>query len=137
MLEIDKTLLKAARDVRKNAHAPYSGFFVGAAILADDNKIYAGCNVENAAYPQGNCAEASAISAMLAGGGRRIKRIMTIGSGSVPVTPCGGCRQRIREFADLDVPIICLGLDGGETLMTSLGQLLPHSFGPEFLESKK
>lgn len=136
MLEIDKTLLKAAREVRQNAHAPYSGFFVGAAILADDNKIYAGCNVENAAYPQGNCAEASAISAMLAGGGRRIKRIMTIGAGTAPVTPCGGCRQRIREFADPDVPIICLGLDGGDPLVTSLEQLLPHSFGPQFLESK-
>ncbi len=130
---IDQKLFEAAERVRENAHAPYSGFFVGAAILADDGKIYAGCNVENAAYPQGNCAEASAISAMLAGGGRRIKHILTTGPGTEPVTPCGGCRQRIREFADLDVNITCLGADGGEPLFTSLEQLLPHSFGPEFL----
>ena len=137
MEAIDKTLLEAAVRVREHAHAPYSGFLVGAAILADDGEIYAGCNVENAAYPQGNCAEASAISAMLAGGGRRIKRILTIGSGSEPVTPCGGCRQRIREFAGLGVPIVSVGADGGEMLVRSLKQLLPHSFGPEFLESKK
>lgn len=136
MEAIDQKLLKAAEEVRVNAHAPYSGFFVGAAILADDDEIYAGCNVENAAYPQGNCAEASAISAMLAGGGRRIKRIMTIGPGSEPVTPCGGCRQRIREFADGDVTIVCLGMDGGKPLFTSLEELLPHSFGPEFLGGK-
>lgn len=134
MTSIDQQLLDAAKDVRKNAHAPYSKFFVGAAILADDGKIYAGCNVENAAYPQGNCAEASAISAMLAGGGRRIKTILTTGNGKEPVTPCGGCRQRIREFADLDTPITCVGADGGKPLETSLEQLLPHSFGPEFLD---
>ncbi len=134
MESIGQTLFEAADSVRKNAHAPYSGFFVGAAILADDGNIYAGCNVENAAYPQGNCAEASAISAMLAGGGRRIKRILTTGPGTIPVTPCGGCRQRIREFADLDTPITCLGADGGEPLNTTLAQLLPHSFGPEFLD---
>ncbi len=137
MEAIDKTLLDAARRVRKSAHAPYSDFHVGAAILADDGKVYAGCNVENAAYPLGNCAEASAISAMLAGGGRRIMRILTIGSGKEPVTPCGGCRQRIREFAELDVPVVSVGADGGEMLVRTLEQLLPHSFGPEFLESKK
>jgi cytidine deaminase len=131
---IDQDLFEAAQKVRKHAHVPYSGFRVGAAILADDDKIYAGCNVENAAYPQGNCAEASAISAMLAGGGRRIKHILTTGPGDQPVTPCGGCRQRIREFADFDTPITCLGADGGTPLFTSLEQLLPHSFGPEFLD---
>lgn len=134
MNSIDQQLLDAAKVVRKNAHAPYSKFYVGAAILADDGKIYAGCNVENAAYPQGNCAEASAISAMLAGGGRRIKAILTTGNGQEPVTPCGGCRQRIREFADLDTPVTCIGVDGGKTLETNLQQLLPHSFGPEFLD---
>ena len=135
MEAIDLKLFEAAKKVRENAHAPYSNFFVGAAILADDGNIYAGCNVENAAYPQGNCAEASAISAMLAGGARRIKRILTTGNGDVPVTPCGGCRQRIREFADLDVAITCLGMEGGEILNTTLEELLPHSFGPEFLDS--
>src|SRR5690606_5059169 len=114
------------------AYAPYSGFSVGAAILADDGNVYAGCNVENAAYPVGNCAEPSAIAAMLAGGGKRIERMFVTGPGAVPVTPCGGCRQRIREFAAPDVPIMCLGV-AGEPLYTTLAQLLPHSFGPEFL----
>ena len=128
----DQALFKAAEAVRTKAHVPYSHFAVGAAILADDGKIYAGCNVENAAYPQGNCAEASAISAMIAGGGKRITRIYVTGPGTAPVTPCGGCRQRIREFADLNVTIISHGVDG-QPLSCTLEQLLPHSFGPEFL----
>ena len=133
MTPADKALFEAAEKVRGKAHAPYSKFHVGAAILADDGNIYAGCNVENAAYPLGNCAEASAIAAMIAGGGKRITRLFVTGPGDVPVTPCGGCRQRIREFAELNTPIICLGVDG-KPLMTTLGELLPHSFGPEFLD---
>ena len=128
----DQALFEAAEAVRAKAHAPYSRFQVGAAILADDGKIYTGCNVENAAYPVGNCAEPSAIAAMLAGGGKRIKRIYVTGPGSAPVTPCGGCRQRIREFADLDVEIISHGVEGSPLICT-LDQLLPHSFGPEYL----
>ena len=128
----DQALFEAAEAVRARAHAPYSRFQVGAAILADDGKIYTGCNVENAAYPVGNCAEPSAIAAMLAGGGKRIKRIYVTGPGSAPVTPCGGCRQRIREFADLDVEIISHGVEG-TPLVCTLDQLLPHSFGPEYL----
>ena len=93
----DAELFAAAEAVRARAYAPYSRFAVGAAILADDGRVYAGCNVENAAYPIGNCAEASAIAAMIAGGGRRIRRVYVTGPGAVPVTPCGGCRQRIRE----------------------------------------
>ena len=96
MQPVDKDLFEAAEAVRALAYAPYSKFKVGAAILADNGEIYAGCNVENAAYPQGNCAEASAIAAMIAGGGRRITRIYVTGPGRDPVTPCGGCRQRIR-----------------------------------------
>lgn len=130
--EMDTALFDAAEAVRKRAYAPYSGFQVGAAILADDGQIYAGCNVENAAYPVGNCAEPSAIAAMLAGGGKRIRRIYVTGPGVTPVTPCGGCRQRIREFADLDVEIVSHGIDG-EPLVATLGALLPHSFGPEHL----
>jgi cytidine deaminase len=130
--EIDNKLFAAAEAVRARAHAPYSKFQVGAAILADDGNIYAGCNVENAAYPVGNCAEPSAIAAMIAGGGKRIKRIYVTGPGTAPVTPCGGCRQRIREFADLDVEIISHGVDG-VPLVQTLEQLLPHSFGPEYL----
>lgn len=128
----DADLLAAAEAVRARAYAPYSKFQVGAAILADDGKVYAGCNVENAAYPIGNCAEASAIAAMLAGGGRRIRRIYVTGPGREPVTPCGGCRQRIREFADQDVVVISHGIDG-EPLRQTVAQLLPHSFGPEYL----
>ena len=130
--EIDKALFEAAEAVRARAYAPYSKFQVGAAILADDGQIYAGCNVENAAYPVGNCAEPSAIAAMLAGGGMRIRRIYVTGPGTLPVTPCGGCRQRIREFADPGVEIVSHGVDG-TPLVQTLDQLLPHSFGPEHL----
>lgn len=128
----DEALFKAAEAIRTKAYAPYSKFSVGAAILADDGKIYAGCNIENAAYPVGNCAEASAIAAMIAGGGKRITRIYVTGPGTTPVTPCGACRQRIREFSDLSVTVISHGVDG-EPLVSTLEQLLPHSFGPEFL----
>jgi cytidine deaminase len=130
----DAELFAAAEAIRARAYAPYSRFTVGAAILADDGRVYSGCNIENAAYPVGNCAEASAIAAMIAGGGRRIRRIYVTGPGVNPVTPCGGCRQRIREFADLDVTIISHGVDGAP-LRQTLEQLLPHSFGPEFLPS--
>ncbi|MDP1729969.1 MAG: cytidine deaminase [Devosia sp.] len=132
MAVTDQTLFEAAEAIRAHAYAPYSHFHVGAAILADDGNIYSGCNVENAAYPQGNCAEASAIAAMIAGGARRIKRVYVTGPGREPVTPCGGCRQRIREFADPDVTVISHGVDG-TPLESTLGELLPHSFGPEFL----
>lgn len=133
-VSIDKALFDAAEAVRQRAHVPYSKFAVGAAILADDGEIYAGCNVENAAYPQGNCAEASAIAIMIAAGARRIKRIYVTGPGKDPVTPCGGCRQRIREFADLDVTVISHGV-AGAPLGNTIGELLPHSFGPEYLEA--
>lgn len=133
MAVTDHDLFTAAEAIRAKAYAPYSRFKVGAAILADDGKVYTGCNIENAAYPQGNCAEASAIAAMIAGGATRIKRIYVTGPGSVPVTPCGGCRQRIREFADLDVTVISHGVEGAP-LAESLGGLLPHSFGPEYLD---
>lgn len=128
----DAELFAAAEAIRAKAYAPYSKFQVGVAILADDDKIYAGCNVENAAYPIGNCAEASAIAAMIAGGGKRIRRVYVTGQGREPVTPCGGCRQRIREFADLDAVVISHGVEG-EPLQQTVAQLLPHSFGPEFL----
>ena len=94
-------LFAAAKAAQANAYAPYSRFNVGAAILTPSGAIYAGCNVENAAYPQGACAEAGAISAMALAGERRIAEILVIGDGDALVTPCGGCRQRIREFAAL------------------------------------
>jgi cytidine deaminase len=128
----DTELYAVAEAVRAHAYAPYSRFHVGVAILSDDGKVYAGCNVENAAYPIGNCAEASAIAAMIAGGGKRIMRVYVTGPGAAPVTPCGGCRQRIREFADLNVTVISHGVEG-QPLSQTVAQLLPYSFGPEFL----
>ena len=129
-------LFKAAERVRKHAHVPYSRFHVGAAILADDGQIYAGCNVENASYPEGNCAETAAICAMVSAGAKRIRRVYVTGPGRQPVTPCGGCRQRIREFGGPDTPITCHGVDG-KPLETTLGNLLPQSFGPDHLEAGK
>ena len=135
-MAMDDILLAAAKAAMDKAYAPYSKFQVGAALRTPDGQIFSGCNVENAAYPQGCCAEASAISAMVMAGGRKIAEIAVLGKGDALVTPCGGCRQRIREFADLDVPVICHGVEG-EPLVTTLAELLPHSFGPEHLGAAK
>ena len=125
-------LFEAARVARERAYAPYSRFTVGAALRDEHGAIHAGCNVENAAYPVGTCAEAGAIAAMVAAGGRRITAILVCAEGARPVTPCGACRQRIREFAEPDVPIHAAG-PGGPLLCATLEQLLPASFGPETL----
>ncbi|MGA1491943.1 MAG: cytidine deaminase [bacterium] len=125
-------LLEAARDARKKAYAPYSRFLVGAAILDDQGKLHKGCNVENAAYPQGTCAEAGAIAAMILAEGRRIKALAVVGESLDPVTPCGGCRQKIREFAAPTTPIL-IGDLKVLRLRQTLAELLPHSFGPEYL----
>lgn len=125
-------LFAAAQPVQARAYAPYSHFKVGAALLADDGAVYSGCNVENAAYPVGACAEAGAISAMIAGGGRAIRALLVLGDGDALVTPCGGCRQRIREFARGDTKIHVCGPEGLR-MTTTLDALLPHSFGPENL----
>ena len=98
-------LFNAAKMVRDNAHVPYSNFKVGAAFLTEDNSIISGCNVENAAYPQSQCAEASAIGNLVSQGFSKIKEVVVIGSGSLLCSPCGGCRQRLREFASLETPI--------------------------------
>ena len=126
-------LFEAARAARETAYAPYSHFRVGAAILTPEGEIYSGCNVENAAYPQGACAEAGAISAMARAGRRRIAEILVIGGGEGLCTPCGGCRQRIREFAASETPIHVAGLTGVRASFT-LGELLPHAFGPDHLK---
>ena len=120
-------LLAAAKHARGRAYAPYSKFKVGAAILADDGKVYAGGNVENAAYPNGVCAETSAISAMVLGGGKRIREIAVVAGGPKLVTPCGGCRQRIAEFSNPDTPVHICGPDGLKTTFT-IAELLPASF---------
>jgi cytidine deaminase len=125
-------LLAAATAARSRAYAPYSGFAVGAALLDDEGRIHAGCNVENAAYPQGQCAEASAIGQMVLGGGRRLRAVLVMADAPDPVTPCGGCRQRLREFGAADTPVIVAGPQGVRQRFT-LGELLPASFGPEHL----
>jgi cytidine deaminase len=125
-------LVAAALGVRARAYAPYSGFAVGAAVLDEEGRVFAGANVENAAYPQSVCAEAAAIAAMVAAGGRRIAAIAVAGPDGPPCTPCGGCRQKIREFAAPETPVLVCGLAGVARRFT-LGELLPASFGPEHL----
>ena len=125
-------LADAALAAMPMAYAPYSGFQVGAAILDESGHIHTGVNVENAAYPQGACAEAGAIAAMVMAGGKNIQAIAVAGRGDLLCTPCGGCRQRIREFASLDTPIVICGEDGIKATFT-LEQLLPQSFGPDHL----
>jgi len=105
---------------------------VGAAFLTEDNSIVSGCNVENAAYPQSQCAEASAIGNLVSQGFSKIKEVVVIGSGSLLCSPCGGCRQRLREFASLETPIHMCNSDG-HLKTSTLKELLPDSFGPENL----
>jgi cytidine deaminase len=125
-------LLEAARNAQARAHAPYSRFAVGAAVLDEHGRIHAGCNVENAAYPLGTCAEAGAIAALVAQGGRQVAALLVMGDGEALVTPCGGCRQRLRELAAGDTPILVANRERVRAQFT-LEQLLPHSFGPENL----
>jgi cytidine deaminase len=125
-------LFAAAKAAQAKAYVPYSRFKVGAAILADDGQIYAGCNVENAAYPTSVCAEGGAVAAMIMGGARAIRTVMVIGDGSELCTPCGNCRQRLREFAAPDTPIHVADADGVRRSFT-LNELLPFSFGPDNL----
>lgn len=125
-------LLQAAEAARVHAYAPYSNFTVGAAIRTASGAIYAGTNVENAAYPVGTCAEAGAIAAMIAGGDRTIVEVVVTGPSRTPITPCGACRQRIREFAGPQTPIHAGGPNGIMASFT-LGALLPEAFGPDNL----
>jgi cytidine deaminase len=127
------TLFGAARAAQENAYVPYSRFKVGAAIMTPAGTLYTGCNVENAAYPVGACAEASAISAMVTAGERVIAAILVVGDGPALVTPCGACRQRIREFAGASTPVHIAGPEGPRATFT-LADLLPHSFGPDHLQ---
>jgi homotetrameric cytidine deaminase len=128
----DPELLRLAREAAGRAYAPYSGFPVGAAVRTEDGRRYAGANVENAAYPQGQCAEASALGAMVAGGGGRVVEAVVAAPSEAECAPCGGCRQRLREFMGADAPIHLADLERVRRT-TSLGELLPLSFGPEAL----
>ena len=120
-------LIDDARAVRPNAHAPYSRFKVGAAIRAASGRVYLGVNVENVAYPEGTCAEAGAIAAMIAAGDTRIAEVYVIAESPSPVPPCGGCRQKIAEFAGPEVRVTLATTDGLERVMT-VAELLPGQF---------
>ena len=121
------SLLAAATKTRENAYAPYSRFKVGAAIPAPSGAIYTGCNVENVAYPEGTCAEAGAIAAMTAAGDTEITEAVVIADSPSPVPPCGGCRQKLAEFAAPDVTVTLCTTDGKSNPVT-VADLLPGSF---------
>ena len=125
----DDDLISAARNAREKAYCKYSGFSVGAAIVDEQGQVHVGCNVENAAYNLGNCAEAAAIAAMVQGGGKRIVRIAVAGGHAeiASCTPCGGCRQRINEFGNKDTVVIVID-DSNEWREYAIADLLPASF---------
>ena len=127
-------MIALAREARDRAYAPYSRFAVGAVLRGSNGKLYAGCNVENAAYPLAVCAETAAIAAMVADGERRIVEALVIGTSETLLTPCGGCRQRLREFATDILPIHLCGPAGLRRTVT-LGELLPLPFGSDNLKT--
>jgi len=131
-----QALLQAARHAQQMAYAPYSHYQVGAAVLDEQGRTHAGCNVENAAYPEGLCAEAAALAAMVLAGGTRAQAVLVVGSGGNNnigwTTPCGGCRQKMREFGGPDLPVLTANQDHTGPCYT-LSQLLPESFGPDHL----
>lgn len=131
--DLKEALLQAARAARMRAYAPYSKFRVGVALLDEQGRVHAGCNVENAAYPQGVCAEAGALSAMVLAGGKCVRAVLVAGpSGAIWTTPCGGCRQKLREFCAPDTPVLTAN-DAALGPTYTLAQLLPESFGPDHL----
>ncbi|MEP2030396.1 MAG: cytidine deaminase [Paracoccaceae bacterium] len=126
------SLRSAATKVRENAYAPYSSFKVGAAIRAGSGAVFSGCNVENVAYPEGTCAEAGAIAAMIAAGETCLEEVYVIADSPTPVPPCGGCRQKLAEFGAADVSVTMATTDGSEQA-TTIGALLPSAFTPEHM----
>ena len=133
MPDPDAPLVDAAARVRENAHAPYSRFKVGAALRAASGQVYLGCNVENIAYPEGTCAEAGAIAAMVAAGETEIRAVAVIADSPAPVPPCGGCRQKLAEFGAGATPVTLATTDG-KTRMTTIAELLPGSFTAAHME---
>lgn len=131
--ELRQALLEASLAARARSYSPYSGYAVGAAVLDEQGRIHAGANMENAAYPQGWCAEATALGAMLMAGSRRAVAVLVSGPGPDIITPCGGCRQKLREFAGPELLILAAD-PGGIRQQWTLEQLLPHSFGPAHLQ---
>ncbi len=122
------TLFDAACAVRENAYVPYSKFKVGAALRTASGQVFSGCNVENVAYPEGTCAEAGAIAAMCAAGEREIAELVVVADSPSPVPPCGGCRQKIAEFAGPEVIVTMMSLDGASRAVR-VADLLPGAFG--------
>ncbi|MDN3921901.1 cytidine deaminase [Roseateles violae] len=132
--DLRQRLLAASLAARARSHSPYSKYAVGAAILDEQGRIHAGANIENAAYPQGWCAETTALSAMLMAGGRQARALLVTGPGPDLITPCGGCRQKLREFGAPEL-IIIAGDPSGIRQQWTLAELLPFSFGPDNLKS--
>lgn len=127
------SLVDAAREVRERAYAPYSNFKVGAALRGASGAVYRGCNVENVAYPEGTCAEAGAIAAMVAAGETVLVEVAVIADSPTPVTPCGGCRQKLAEFGAGEVPVTLATTDGA-VMQTTIAQLLPGNFATSHME---
>jgi cytidine deaminase len=135
MPNIAELMAQKACEVMQHAYAPYSKYHVGACVQAEDDTLFTGCNVENASYGLTNCAERSAIFSLISAGKKRIKAIAIVGSGPDLCTPCGACRQVIREFAAPDAPIyLCDARTKKVVETTNIKKLLPSSFGPEFLK---
>jgi len=128
----EESYIEATKEAMSKAYVPYSNYPVGALIVTDNGNTYSGCNVENASYPLGNCAEASAIASMVIGGDKKIKTIYVMTKNDEGGIPCGGCRQRIREFSDTNTQIMMCSPDGVQQRI-NLSELLPNSFGPEHL----
>ena len=131
---MNEDLIEAAKSARNNAHAPYSKFYVGAAIRTPSGAIFAGCNVENVAYPEGTCAEAGAIAAMCLAGEYEITEVAVASGGEEPSSPCGGCRQKISEFAKRNV-LVTMVAAGGSRKTTTVADLLPGAFDLERLNA--
>lgn len=125
--------MELATLARERAYAPYSKFKVGAAIRAASGTVYQGVNVENAAYPEGTCAEAGAIAAMILGGDTEIAEVAVVGDAPAPVTPCGGCRQKLAEFARPGV-LVTMGTTQGGELVQRIEELIPHAFAAAQME---
>ena len=128
----EENYIAATKEAMSKAYVPYSNYPVGALIVTNNGNTYSGCNVENASYPLGNCAEASAITSMILGGEKKIKTIYVMTKNDEGGIPCGGCRQRIREFSDENTQIMMCSPDGVQNRI-NLSELLPNSFGPEHL----
>jgi cytidine deaminase len=129
-----RELYEAAVAAMAASYSPYSNYPVGAAVRTAAGQIFARCKVENASYTLGSCAGAGAIAAMVLGGEHQIVEVVTVTEGDRPGTPCGGCRQRLREFSALSVPAYATTA-GGAVIALTIGELLPESFGPEFLDA--